>query len=385
MKKVLPLILLSLLAAGCGREDSNSSLLYGGSPNQIPVPVSTGVCDGTPNSPCVKVTLCNPGLTACQAISDILVDTGSSGLRIFKSAISPSLLGTLPPITDQQGNILAECLPFADLTADWGPVQFAGVILGNEPPVRVPIQVIDSSFGGASAVQSACGSSVTLLQNPAQGGSNGILGLDLFQYDMGSYYCGTASCSPLGLPPEALVQNPVFLLPVDNNGIILTFPNLPPLGAASLTGSLTLGIGTRPNNQPAPGLTVYPVNLNFALTTAYGVTLYSQSYIDSGTNGFVVPDPNIPLCASGFFCPTATLGLTAANLDIDGNSQPVSFQIANADNLFLSGHFIFNNLGFPSGSSTRFIWGLPFFLGKTIYFAYDLSSTPIGAGPFWAY
>jgi hypothetical protein len=342
------------------------------------------------------VTICDPNLTVCQTLSDILVDTGSSGLRVFKSALAPSLQSALAqhPVI-YQGSPVAECLPFADLTADWGAVQFARIELGTEPAVAVPIQVIDSSYGGTSVGQSACGGSVTLLTNPTDPGSsaNGILGLDLFQYDMGSYFsCNSSGCTAIsGLPPTP-VQNPVFLLPVDHNGIILTFPNIPSSGAASLTGSLTLGIGTRTNNQMMSNLTVYPYlpanATTFALTTSYKGNLYPLSYIDSGTNGLVVPDPLIPLCTSGFFCPPSTLALTAANQDIYGILQPALFQIANADTLFNSfnsGHFIFNNLGFPSGSSTQFIWGLPFFLGKTIYFAYNLSPTPIGTGPFWAY
>jgi hypothetical protein len=394
VKRFLWLFLFFLLAAGCGGGSSNSLSFNGGSPNLIPVSVSSGVCNGAPNSACVKVTICDPNLVICQTIPDILVDTGSSGLRVFKSALAPSLQSALAryPVI-YQGNQVAECLPFADLTVAWGAVQFAGVVLGTEPAVKVPIQVIDSTFGSASACQSASGgSSVILLQNPAAAGSNGILGLDLFQYDMGNYYCGSTTCNTLpGLPLAGLVQNPVFLLPVDYNGIILTFPNIPSSGAASLTGLLTLGIGTRSNNQVAGNLTTYPYlpanATTFALTTSYNGTLYPQSYIDSGTNGFVVPDPSnsIPLCTSGFFCPASTLALVASNQDIQGNLQPVFFQIANADNLFKGGTFIFNNLGFPPGGSTRFIWGVPFFLGKTIYFAYDLSPTPLGTGPFWAY
>ena len=44
-----------------------------------------------PNKPCVSVTVCSPGTSTCQTISDILLDTGSTGLRIFKSLLTASL------------------------------------------------------------------------------------------------------------------------------------------------------------------------------------------------------------------------------------------------------------------------------------------------------
>ncbi len=396
MKRGVTALLLFFLLTGCGGGGTtNPQFLAGNASNVLAVSVSSGsVCSGAPNIPCVQVTLCQPGTNNCQTIPDILVDTGSSGLRIFKSVLAPTLLNGLPTVTDQQGNFLAECLPFADLSAEWGAVRLADVILGNERTVTaVPIQVIDPNFGGASAGQNACGNGIKLLSAPADAASNGILGVDLFQYDMGNYfYCSPTTCPALtlnGLPP-APVQNPVFLLPVDHNGIILTFPDIPASGAPSLTGSLTLGIGTHSNNQMTGNLSIYPylpANATiFALTTSYKGTLYPQSYIDSGTNGFVFPDPSIPLCTpTVFFCPSSTQGLVALNQDVNGNLKPVSFQIAGANYLFSTGNLIFNNLGFLSGSSTRFIWGFPFFPGKTIYFAYDLSPTPLGTGPFWAY
>ena len=43
------------------------------------------------NKPCVSVTICTPGTSTCQTINDILLDTGDSGLRIFKQVLSVSL------------------------------------------------------------------------------------------------------------------------------------------------------------------------------------------------------------------------------------------------------------------------------------------------------
>ena len=38
------------------------------------------------------------------------------------------------------------------------------------------------------------------------------------------------------------MQNPVWLLPSGNNGVVITLPNVPESGAPSVTGSLILGI-----------------------------------------------------------------------------------------------------------------------------------------------
>ena len=140
---------------------------------------SAATSAGYVNKPCVSVTVCTPGsTTACQTINDILLDTGSSGLRIFKQALTnPNV--ALTPVTSGTG-LLAECAQFADGSSDWGPVQRADVRLGNEPAVQVSIQVIDAAFG---TVPPGCGIPDT---SPAAAGFNGILGVGLFSQDCGS-------------------------------------------------------------------------------------------------------------------------------------------------------------------------------------------------------
>ena len=44
------------------------------------------------------------------------------------------------------------------------------------------------------------------------------------------------------------LANPVTLFDVDNNGAVLTFPTVPETGAATLSGTLTFGVGTQANN-----------------------------------------------------------------------------------------------------------------------------------------
>jgi len=43
------------------------------------------------NKPCVSVTVCLPGTSTCVLVDDILIDTGSYGLRLFKEVMPFSL------------------------------------------------------------------------------------------------------------------------------------------------------------------------------------------------------------------------------------------------------------------------------------------------------
>src|SRR4051812_25171082 len=86
----------SVVATACREAAASSSgttaAVITGS-NVMPVVVGSGaVCGGRFNFPCTNVTICPVGsTTGCQTISDILVDTGSFGLRVFVSALNPTV------------------------------------------------------------------------------------------------------------------------------------------------------------------------------------------------------------------------------------------------------------------------------------------------------
>src|SRR5512143_104151 len=149
--------------------------------NVLPITVNGSLCSAStsafyPNKPCVSVTVCTPGTSTCQTVSDILLDTGSSGLRIFKEALTTV---SLAQIISRGSGSVAECAQFGSFS-DWGPVQLADVTLGSETAKNVPIQIIDSTFG---TVPSACGIPDA---NPSAAGFTGILGVGVFVQDCGS-------------------------------------------------------------------------------------------------------------------------------------------------------------------------------------------------------
>lgn len=362
--------------------------------NIMNVTVNGSLCSAGsyPNKPCVSVTICSPGTATCQTINDILLDTGSYGLRLFKQVVTVQLTQT-----SVGGNLLAECVQYVDNSADWGPVYLADVVLGGEPAVTVPIQVIDAAFG---TVPSSCG---TPDSSPSVAGFNGILGLGLFSEDCGSscvsganngiyYTCSSASsgsiCSGSKVPLASQVKNPVALLPQDNNGVILQLPSAQAGGSTSVTGKLLLGINTRSNNISS-GVTAYPADSSGNFTTIYNNISDSNSFIDSGSNGlFFNSFGTIPVCSgtyAGWFCPSSTRSLTATNRGSGGTpSGSVLFQIGSTRTLFSTFNNVFAELG---GTSTfGFDWGLPFFLGRSVYVGISgRSGGNLGSGPYWAY
>jgi len=351
---------------------------------------ASSVCRNNVDLLCAQVTICQPGTSSCQTVSDILVDIGSFGLRVFGSVLSTSLSQEV----DSQGHPIGECAFFADGSALWGPVQFADVMLGGEPVVRAPIHVITSTFAGQSSFQNPCNSVVS--STPSDADFNGIIGIGVFIHDCGPvcetqsnnnlyFSCNASTCTSTVVSLSNQVQNPVSLLPSDNNGVILALPNVPAMGAQALSGSLILGIGTAMNNSPPAGVSTFTTDQNGLLTTIYKGKTFGQSVIDSGSNGYFFPDPTLPLCAmpiQDFYCPASPANLSATVIGTNGRQAAVSFQVANASSLFQTGNNVFNNLGGPFSSID---WGLPFFLGRTVCVGIEGRASTLGTGPFFAF
>lgn len=368
--------------------------------NVMPLSVNGSLCskDSYPNKPCTSITVCVPGTQNCQTINDILVDTGSYGLRVFSSVL------TLPLSQVTVGGVeLAECVAFGDGSTDWGPVKMASIVMGNEPAVSVPIQVIDSTY---ATPPSSCQNSDT---GPEDAGFNGILGIGLFVQDCGQgcvnvrnnnlyFACTGSSCTGSKVPLNQQVSNPVAALPVDNNGVILVLPSISAGVQPSTEGSVVFGIGTQSNNIPS-GVTVFKADSTGEFTTSFDGYTYN-SFIDSGTNALLLPSASsltdCPGGLSGWFCPTSTVSLTAANTGYSSTqSVAVTFKIANAQSLFTAATyanftgFSLLELGASSGvlsSSTSYVdWGLPFYFGRKVYSGIDRTVSSLGTGPYWAY
>lgn len=354
------------------------------------LPISVGPANKV-NLPMASVTVCVPGSTTCQTIDRIIVDTGSTGLRIAASALSLAL----PQQTGANASLVAECAQFAD-GYTWGGVHTADVTIAGETVAALTMQVIDAGVPAAPAACASTGRAMDLVRDM---GANGILGLNAFRRDcgpaceqnasMGIYYgCTGSTCRGETRPLARQVANPVPLFAAHNNGLVVQLPAVPASGASRVDGALVFGIGTSDNNALGSA-TVYALStLTGCLLTYYKGEPYDHSFLDTGSNALFFRDAAIPVCSSGsgFFCSPTPQSLVATIQGHNGNNVNVSFTVDNADALIATGASALANVGAPTFSALTFDWGLPFFYGRNVYVAIEGASVPgASSGPFVAF
>jgi hypothetical protein len=393
------------LAIGCGGGSNNSnSNNNNGTPTQNAQPIA--VNGGPPaaiamsgiylNGAFTSVTVCVPGsATSCQTIDNVLVDTGSFGLRLLSSSSQGELTLALPTASIS-GVPIGECTQFADTSFIWGPVAIADVKIAGEQASSVPVHVVgDTSF---ASVPGTCSTNIDD-DSLAKLGANGILGVGNFQQDCGSfcstgtaptgfyYQCPASGCVPTLVSLTQQVQNPVSLFATDNNGVIIELPAVTS-PQPTLTGSMIFGIGTQADNALGSA-TVFPVDLSSGgFTTTYNNVAYTGSFIDSGSNGLFFLDAGttgIPICTdtSFWYCPASTTQFNVTNQATGGSPHALSFSVGNFDQLIAGPNAAVNGTAGPNAGF--FDFGLPFFYGRNVYTSIDGTTAPGGQTPYWAY
>jgi hypothetical protein len=414
---VIALFSASLLTAGCGGGGTPAGVTTGAggggggtAANVQSISVNGGpqLSSGIiyPNGIFTSVTICAPGTSSCQTVGDVLVDTGSYGLRVLTSALTKI---TLPPLTSSAGNLM-NCVSFVDLSYIWGPVALADIKLGtSEVAPSTPLQLISTDTN----VPTSCSNGSTADDDTvATLGANGILGVGPEPNDCGPacdpnftnvipngdpyYTCTSSTCTATLVAQIDQVTNPVFFFNTDNNGVVMELPATSSEAEATLTGSLIFGINTQSNNQLTAAnlfslnqFDNFTVNFPTCVSSAGGPGVCDFSFIDSGSNAYFFPDGNIPDCTdNAFFCPTALTALSATNVDPNTLfSNTVSFSVDNADTLFATtgANAVFSTLG-GTNSADSFDWGLPFFYNRSVFTAINGQVVAnVGTGPFWAY
>jgi hypothetical protein len=335
----------------------------------LPVTMTNG--NGNPNLPKVSVTVCQPNSTShCQVVNDVLLDTGSYGLRLFSGGSSLNLNLTQSTLAGQP---LFERTDFISGSV-WGSVVNADVYLAAQKAANIPIQVIQSS------VPSCLQSTTNFYTSSTSLGANGILGIGPLLQDCGTSCVNSATNSPYytynsstglvsktKLPLSYQVPNPVSSLTTAtyNNGIQMDLTGVRANAPTATTG-LTLGA---PSSLPN-GAVQMSLDANGDFITRYRSVIYT-SFIDSGSNAYYIPDSSISSCTgsqAGYYCPSSLLAKSA---DIDSSSNSwttVSFTIANYANQF-SNSAVLPNLGGYLGS--YFDWGLPFFYVHKVFITYQ--------------
>ena len=402
------LALLALAACGGGGAGSSSP------PPAPPLPTGSNVAplivDAGPkqlgvNLPSVTVTLCVPGTTTCQTIDHILVDTGSTGLRIVAEALAPVMF-SLPVAMTATNDPMYECLVFADGYA-WGSVRLADAQLADGKASGLAIQLIGDPAIPTAPADCAGTPPIPSQNTVAAIGANGILGISVFLQDCGAacttianpagqgfyYGCPASGCVNVTVTLAEQLQNPVSKFATNNNGVSLVLPAITAVGKPTVTGALVLGIDTQSNNQlgSATVLSVSPLSGNFT-TVFNGKTYTGAGFMDSGSNGNFFNDPSLQACTINldWYCPPTAVTLSATNQGVGASSatSTVSFSVASLDALANANPAFaaYDNIAGPMPATvTGFDWGLPFFFGRSVAIAFEGRNTAAGAGPFFAY
>lgn len=353
--------------------------------NTVPIYLDAGPTGTALNRPYVDVTICRPGTNICQTIDHVLLDTGSTGLRV--QTISPTL--NLPAKTDATGNTFAECEKFSGgAIYEWGPVRSADIRIGGETALNVPIHVVnDPSFTNAPPCATA-GS-----QN--DGGNvqtkNAILGIGPAKTDCdfcttltpkggdtGYYACNATSCVGTLVPKDSQIANPIALFANDNNGYVISIPPVGSNGTTSTTGLLTFGLGTNANNLLGQAQIYRTDSFGRLYQFINGIGFFTR--IDTGNPAIDMQDASLPLCGI-IYCPPNMVSKTATIVALDRVTQgTATFNVSNP--LGLPAGTVLANAALTSANTTL---GLPFFFGRRFASAIDGASTPSGVGPFVAF
>jgi hypothetical protein len=158
---------------------------------------------------------------------------------------------------------------------------------------------------------------------------------------------------------------------------------------------MIFGIDTQTNNKSGTQ-TVLTVDSTLGdFTTIFNGQSLTQSFLDTGSNGWFFDDSSITACTDSgftdFYCPTSTQSLTAQLQGQMAEGQPTtvsvseSFSIGDAETL--NGDFTALPMlaGTFPGSTQTFDWGLPFYFGRTVYTAIQGATTAVGTGPYVAF
>src|SRR5262249_24181076 len=120
-------------------------------------------------------------------------------------------------------------------------------------------------------------------------------------------------------------------------------------------------------------------------------------FLDSGSQAMDFPNlaaPNaIPYdsnadSTSGYYTPASSSSFSGTNIGYGGAPSVVTpFYIENISSN-ISGNNVFSQWGVLDQSgpiSGLFDWGLPFFLGRTVFIGLEGTSSSVGTGMYWAY
>lgn len=433
--------LIGMLAlAGCGGDGGTAvtAPVAAATPSPTPTPTPAAIAntatvtlDGGPaalntgsdgytafNEPYVTITICAPGSTTnCQTIDHIILDTGSVGMRIIQPVLNASLLAALPAETDAAGNGVGECYQYVNSYA-FGSVRTVDFQIAGEKVASMPFQAIGDTGTYATIPAGCSAGGGTDIATVKDFGTNGIIGIGTTTTDCGSYCtanggsaaaiyydCPATGCSSVigraanAAAPFEQLPNPVAAFATDNNGTILSLPAVPQAGVATLTGTVTFGIGTQADNALTAG-TLLPLTTSSnrlgpgVLSATYNGKTLTQSFFDSGSNDYFFIDTALTPCDAAFtafYCPAVPTLLSPVITATNGATTSGAFTLYNPHNVLAAAN-VAPGLGInptlvkpPLPFANSFDFGMPYFFGRNVYTA--IEGRPAGGqqGPYVAY
>ena len=388
---------------GCGRRSAGADSEHG----RVDGGCGPAGATGAINHAYVTVKVCAPGSqTQCASIDHVLLDTGSSGLRLVRSVLAAGGV-TLSAETDAQGRAIEECVSFGG-GQTWGPVALADVTLAGETAAKLPVQVMDDTGAGAPPpadlrgqwhadqrrfrllAPTGCSVSVSSrrIAETVRVNANHAAAALLRLHRRRGMHRREHRARRSGHEPGGDVCRRQQR---HHRAVCRTCKT--PMAMLSVQGELIFGIATQTDNAlPATGLTVLGADAHGDFTATYnGGTTVLPALIDSGTDAYSFDDPShrrVPPTGVfvGYYCPTvAPQSVFAVNTGVGMNnaSNTVDFAIADPTT-FVANAAAFIDLG-GGGGSTRFTWGMPFFYGRKVYIGIDQRVAGAYTGPYYAY
>ena len=338
----------------------------------------------------VTVTVCEPGTSHCATIDNIMVDTGSTGLRLERSAMPADLV--LPVFAGATGKPLAECLRFVHDDA-WGPLYRTDLHIGGLVAKSLPIQVISSDLApqpaGCPVSAAKPTSNGTLGIGPHVYNCQGVCAQNAGRPDVFVWEAGSWQPFPGAVPAESRLPNPITFFPQHGNGVVLEMPASPEGGTDEIVGTLTFGVGTSVNNRMR-GAKLLHLNTSGYFTTRFDGVDFSRSYIDSGTETYLFADDGLPRCPGMVwaFCVSPSRTLEAMMVGTDGRQIRVPFTVGDYRGALDRRVGAWDGFAEVAERSTNaFVWGAPFFVGRRVALVFDgkvTSDTGAVTGPFYA-
>ena len=328
------------------------------------------------NTPLVDVTLCTES-GVCQTVTNVLVDTGSAGLRLSASALDARLLAALSPVSTAAGALHA-CAPFASGTL-WGALWLARVQVGGaQTQQAIPVQVYDDALRAAPRPD-GCSARGPDLAASLAATANGILGIDNFRQDCGPtcaaradtgfyFTCRDGLCSPSTAELARQTRNPVSAFaPGLDDGHFITLPGVPlPNGLPSVEGTLRFGLSSAEALTRLASAQLYPLDARGQLGLSLNGTS-ARGFIDSGSNGYFLDLPGLPVCSQRFYCPPRPVEYTVRLRQSDAREGPaLAMVIADAQAAALTGNKALPALGGTAALAGLVDLGLPLFYGRSL-------------------